>query len=388
MAIKSLWGPRDEGHYYDSKKGPSDQGAIDSDFADQFGKVDSSQVGLTEFLGQSDALCVEKDGRQVVLGHAAGLTKTGEEIDHMSRLLAGQAAAIVTTGSIRSTKWDASALPNVGFTDGEVDDEGNVVVSGTFTGQEGAVNHFAVHSPELNEEYLSELRVAQETLETRGQILIASLLATPFNGPDTSMEEYLDDWRLLIDKMAEAGVRVVELNFANPHVPASTAGACEGVQFRMPQMATKIAEVCRQQAPDWMKVGVEIRHVHTKEDPGQLDEATVGELVDGVAPHVDFITSTNTDPQTLNNQGGEAYFGADRPKAGISGAPLHAKALQLAEFLVKYRAEQGYEFKVLATGGAVSPETIQDFVDLNVDAVLAMTGLYRNPELFKDYVEA
>ncbi|MBT4917486.1 hypothetical protein HON58_03545 [Candidatus Peregrinibacteria bacterium] len=391
---KSLWGPREQGGMYDPAVGPFDQGDMNLDFSYRFGDVDADKRTEVDFLGTEINALRKANGSTVIVGVAPGLLKDIDgdgDIDEMSKVLDKQAGGVVYTGSLRTMKTDASDMPNLAFHDGDVDESGKLAVVNDFAGQEGAVNHFGVHSPDLNEEYLDELGRTKEILEARGQILIASLLATPYQGSETTMEDYLGDWEMLVYNMAKAGINYVDLNFANPHVPSAYANACEGAQFKMPEMAGKIVAHCREVAnrvnPN-MKIGVNLRHVHTSEDHDVLDEEVMRALVDNVAPHVDFITASNTDPTQLVDGDLGSNFAEIHPTAGVSGKPLHAKALDMVRFLTSYRRDSGYEYKVLATGGAVDPETIQNFVEAEADAVLSMTGLYSNGELFKDYSES
>lgn len=394
VEANSLWGPREEGGLFDPERGPFEQGSVRADFADRFGEVDQSKITELDLMGTRVRAIKRPDGSAVIVGTAPSLLKDpkeGGDIDAMSKLLQRQGGGIVYAGSLRSRRWDPSPFPNVAFHDGVFDEDGKLPVVDGFSGQEGAMNHFAVHSPELNDEYLDELGQRKKILETRGQILIVSLLATPFEGARTTMEAYLGDWETLVRKMAQAGIKYIDLNFANPHIPLSSANACEGTQFRLPEMAGRIAALCRHivnEIDPEIKIGVNLRHVHTKADHDVLDENLMREWVDQVAPHINFITASNTDPTELLPGDETSSFAKVHPIAGISGRPLHAKALNLVEFLTRYRREKGYEYKVLATGGAVDPETIQNFVDAEVDAVLSVTGLYRNAELFEDYADS
>jgi dihydroorotate dehydrogenase len=74
------------------------------------------------------------------------------------------------------------------------------------------------------------------------------------------------------------------------------------------------------------------------------------------------------------------------PEGGLSGAPLHQRALGV---LRRLRACLGPAPLLIGCGGIMSPDGARAFVDAGADLVQLYTGLvYRGPSLVRDCAQA
>ncbi|MGO9718219.1 MAG: quinone-dependent dihydroorotate dehydrogenase [Steroidobacteraceae bacterium] len=113
-------------------------------------------------------------------------------------------------------------------------------------------------------------------------------------------------------------------------------------------------------------------------DPGQVSSlaATLRSLgVDGV-----IATNTSTNLASL----GAAWPAAQR--GGLSGAPLHSRALAVISQL---RAELGQGFPIVGVGGIVSADAALATVRAGADLIQVYTGFaYRGPRLLEEILDA
>jgi dihydroorotate dehydrogenase len=118
-----------------------------------------------------------------------------------------------------------------------------------------------------------------------------------------------------------------------------------------------------------------------------LDADRLTPLVPRLAPLVDGIAGINTVASRVVRSDGEPTF-PGRAVAGLSGAAVRGRALDLTRRLVALREASGWSFSVLATGGVTDPASFAALWDAGADAVQSASGAFADPFLARDCVTA
>ena len=97
---------------------------------------------------------------------------------------------------------------------------------------------------------------------------------------------------------------------------------------------------------------------------------------------IDGVIATNT---TLERSAVQGMQHADEA-GGLSGAPLHARSL---EVIARLRQRVGAELAIIGVGGIVAGQHAAEKIAAGADAVQVYTGLiYRGPALVSECVKA
>jgi len=309
---------------------------------------------------------VEFMGRQLNsrLGVAASpLTANSEYVTLMGLL----GYDVITHKSVRSVKWEGNQFPHwahvvpPAILSGAI--LGNFVVSDLpIIGQESTMaNSFGIHSaaPEF---WQQDVQDAAKALSPH-QLMILSLMCTPIEG-----QTLVDDARVLAGLAAETDLTHFELNLACPNTDGGAGLIYEDVEQSF-NMAVAMKEVLGGSRKLLIKVG------------RYTDQHMLREFMRRATGIIDGISSTNTYSANVTKKDGSEYF-PGRSKAGISGAAVLPYSLRQAANLVQFRDELGLDnFSIIGIGGVTKPADIEKYLELGVDAVQSVVGVYENPYL-------
>ena len=209
-----------------------------------------------------------------------------------------------------------------------------------------------------------DIRKCRELIRP-GQALIVSLVASA--GPDTTVDSFLAEFEELAARVREAGAQVVEVNLSCPNVQKR-----EGEAYRDPKFSGRVAKALRRGAgnlPLLMKVG------------GIEDPAAIQALLRAVDGTMDGVIMMNGLSRVVLDPSGAPTFGENRRRAGITGGAIYRFAMRQVRDAVSIVQRDGLSIKVIACGGATTPERVKSFMDAGAYAVLAATAIVWNPYL-------
>jgi len=333
---------------------------------ERIGGIPEKYKTTTDFLGQeTEAIKLSDDTAQtIIIVQTPALTKTKGQIIEVAKLGGG----IIYTSTIRTIKKEASqgtgegegTTQNIGYVENYDIKTGSATISSDpHTKTASLVNNFGVHSLELTPEYATTLKEAQDILANDNQTLIVSFIGTAPT-KETTLEEYIEDWKKGIRILKEAGIKNVELNLANPHIPENF-GACEGSQYKNVDMMKVVIEKVMTEAGPEMNIGANIRAIHTKTDKTQIDKTRVKEIIETLHQlKVKFISIMNTNPLKANDKTGEPHFGNNRPNAGISGEALNGLSNQMAKVVAQTISNLNSEMVAIYNGGITGVESAKE----------------------------
>jgi dihydroorotate dehydrogenase (NAD+) catalytic subunit len=290
------------------------------------------------------------------------MTFTARNIEFCARL----GYDLITYRSVRSVEWHGLGAPNWVFIDAPkqflaADLKKPVLGSLTpFPNQEiSTANSFGIQSfrPEY---WQAEYEKAKKSL-SKGQLLILALMITPEDGRD-AVQDATEVAKLANETSAE----IFEINLACPN-SGSKALIYE-------ELETSI-EVCKA-----------IKKVIGKKDliakvGLYADMKMMKEFMAKTKGVLAGLTSVNTYSMKIQDKDGKDVF-PGRPIAGVSGAAIRTLAIQQAQKIVEFKKELGLKrFAVIGVGGVTKPEHIQEYLDVGVDAVQAVNGVWADPYL-------
>lgn len=198
-----------------------------------------------------------------------------------------------------------------------------------------------------------------------GQVLIVSVMGT---ADETTTEDgLLAEFEDLADAVRAAGAQVVEANLSCPNVRDR-----EGQAYRDPELAGRIAAALRRGARD-LPVLLKVGPIEDYNDMTAFLRA--------VAPAADGVVMINAPRRLVQTADGLAAFGPGREQAGIMGTGIHPIALDCVRRAVAVIDRDRLGLKVIAVGGAASPERVQAFLREGAYAVLAAAPAAWNPHL-------
>jgi len=209
-----------------------------------------------------------------------------------------------------------------------------------------------------------DIRRSRELIRP-GQALIVSLVASV--GPDTTTDSFLAEFEELAARVRAAGAQIVEANLSCPNVQRR-----EGEAYRDPELAARIAAALRRGARDLpllMKVG------------GIEDVGAMRALLRAVDGTMDGVIMMNGLSRPVIDTSGNATFGENRRRAGITGGAIYRFALRQVREAVAIVERDRLAIKVLGCGGITTPERARRFIDAGAYAALAATAVVWNPYL-------
>jgi dihydroorotate dehydrogenase len=274
------------------------------------------------------------------VGLAAGLDKNGAHIDAMGNLGFG----FIEVGTVTPRAQPGNPKPRM-FRLPE---------------SEALINRLGFNNQGL-EAFLAN--VQRSTWRNRGGIIGLNI----GKNADTPIEQAADDYLIgLSGVYPHADYITVNISSPNTKNLRALQGEHELDQL-LSQLATRrlaLAEQHQKQVPLAVKIAPDL----TEE---QID------IIAEVLPRhgIDGVIATNT---TLAREAVQGQKHAEEA-GGLSGAPLHARSLQV---IARLRAKLGAEFAIIGVGGIVSGRHAAEKMAAGANAVQLYTGLiYRGPSL-------
>lgn len=198
-----------------------------------------------------------------------------------------------------------------------------------------------------------------------GQILIASVVATPSERPNSA--EVAEDFARCATWAAEAGADAIEANYSCPNVCSA-----EGSIYMDAKFSRAITETIRSAIgakPLLLKIG----HYVRAEDMRQFLRAVNG-LANG-------ITLVNAISRPVLYPDGRPVFGEKFRKAGVLGRAIHAPCVQSVRQARNIINEDGLNLSIAAVGGISKAQDAADFFNAGADAVLMGSSPMYLPDL-------
>jgi dihydroorotate dehydrogenase len=216
-------------------------------------------------------------------------------------------------------------------------------------------------------------RVWQEDVERaksylgKGQVLVVSAMGTSETYPDSA--SFINDFAVSARLAMEAGADIVELDLSCPN-----SNAAEGMVYLDAALSGAISKAAKAEigaTPLFIKVGNFTRREQ------------LAAVLRANAPHVDGVAGINTVRMTVMAGAQPAIPG--RPQSGVCGAAIQPAGLQFAHWAVEEKRRHGYDFVLIGVGGIMTPEDIDRFMALGVDAVEVATAAMWDPYLAYRY---
>jgi dihydroorotate dehydrogenase len=208
-----------------------------------------------------------------------------------------------------------------------------------------------------------------------GQILIVSVVGTSKERND--VDAFIKDFQTCAIGAKEAGADIVELDLSCPNSPTE-----EGDLFRDPDLSSRISRAVKEvlkETPLFIKIG----YLDSYDDLKAVVKAN--------ASFIQGIAGINTIKKRVVTPDGRPALGPKREKSGVCGALIREFGLISANRLVKLRKEKKYDFAIIGIGGAMTPQHIQEYLDVGVDSVQVVTAAMFDPYLaykYNTYVSA
>lgn len=277
------------------------------------------------------------------VGLAAGLDKNGAHIDAMGNLGFG----FIEVGTVTPRAQSGNPKPRM-FRLPE---------------SEALINRLGFNNQGL-ETFLAN--VQRSTWRNRGGVIGLNI----GKNADTPIEQAADDYLICLSGVyPHADYITVNISSPNTKNLRALQGEHELDQL-LSQLATRrsaLADQYQKRVPLAVKIAPDL----TEE---QLD------IISEVLPRhgIDGVIATNT---TLSREAVQGQKHAEEA-GGLSGAPLHARSL---EVIARLRAKLGTEFAIIGVGGILSGQHAAEKMAAGANAVQLYTGLiYRGPTLVSE----
>lgn len=202
----------------------------------------------------------------------------------------------------------------------------------------------------------------------KGQVLVVSAMGSSEYHPNVT--SFVRDFALCARLAKEAGADIVELDLSCPN-----SNAAEGVVYLDSQLSGAITKAAKAEigaTPLFMKVGN-----FTRRDQ-------LASVLRANAPHADGIAGINTVKMTVMAADGKPAL-PGRPQSGVCGAAIQASALQFTRWAIEERRRNRYDFILVGVGGIMTPDDVDRFLALGVEAVEVATAAMWDPYLAYRY---
>jgi dihydroorotate dehydrogenase len=297
-------------------------------------------------------------------GLAASLGVNADWIDLYSRL----GFDILTYKTVRKYERLAHPGPNFFFlkSNRALDqDAAQVVATEMPIDPVYAASAGSIGIPSTNPEFWKfDIRKSRKRLGP-GQVLIVSIVAT--SQPEMSQDAFVAEFEELAVGVREAGADIIEANLSCPNVDRS-----EGEVYQDAGLSARIAAAVRRGAdrlPVLVKVG-EFR-----------DTLAMSNFLLAVEGHANGVVMINGLSRVILTETGAEAFGPSRRRAGVVGSAIFEIAFANVLNAVAAIREKTLDLKVVAVGGASSPDRVRAFLNAGAYAVLAAWPAAMNPYL-------
>jgi dihydroorotate dehydrogenase (NAD+) catalytic subunit len=267
---------------------------------------------------------------------------------------------VLTYATVRSRPHPAHNLPNIR----PVDNRQEVAIAGRRGHPDGTTIAVSLGLPSMEPEvWRKDIRRAKERLRP-GQILVASVVATPV--PGEGQEGFIADYAQCAQWAAEASADVIEVHLAilNPF------GEPGQMLYENATLSARILHRVRTSVgvPVLAKLGIfrSPRALH--------DTAT------RVAPWTNGFVLVHGIPRRVVDESGNAAFeGSGREWANVVGSGTFPVAYRHIAELLAWRRAGEWPHAVLAVGGIATVARAQQLLREGANAVLVATAALDDP---------
>jgi dihydroorotate dehydrogenase len=228
-------------------------------------------------------------------------------------------------------------------------------------------NSFGVGSEDPNI-WQPDMRKAVESADN-GQVMIASFQGTNNGeGRDAFIKDHVLGARLV----KETGAKIIEMNASCPNEGTSDL-LCFDLKTIL-EITDKVKNIIGN-TPLLLKLAY-------FEDKQFLREyiKNVGKIIDG-------FSVINTIPSKIyanEEKTKQALPGKGRLISGVCGAPIKWAGIEMVSFLNNLRIKENLDYKIIASGGVITPQDYIDYRKQGADAVMSATGSMWRPYLARD----
>lgn len=249
---------------------------------------------------------------------------------------------------------------------------GGLVVKEGYTQPLAITNSFGNPSfpPEVWQRDVAETVAFSKTRS--GQTVSGMIEGTRWS-PESTEQDFIDDWVLAARLMQETGVHAIEANFSCPN---------EGDRVKRllcfdADTSLKIADAIKDRIGDTPLV-IKVSYFESGDELRSL-VGKLGRVVNG-------ISAINTIPAPVYKEdGAQALPGGEwRLKSGICGAPVKWAGLEMTRRLKALRDEFDMRYTIIGVGGVTVPADYAAYRAAGADIVMSATGAMWNPHLAID----
>lgn len=211
---------------------------------------------------------------------------------------------------------------------------------------------------------------ARREREPKRDCLVAANIGKNF---DTPLENAADDYLICMRKVY-AYSDYITVNVSSPNTKGlrklQGENELDQLLHTLKAEQQKLADLHGRYVPFLVKIAPD------------LEDAAIAGVAELLLHHkIDGVIATNT---TLSRTG-VAEFTHGNETGGMSGVPLHARAVEVVRLL---RHAVGLEYPIIGVGGIMSAASAQSTVDAGANLVQIYSGfVYRGPSLVREIVE-
>ena len=293
------------------------------------------------------------------LGIAAGPLMNSKWVEGYARL----GYDVLTYATVRSAFRPALGLPNIRHVDNR---EASAVIARRPAGNGDPTIAVSLGEPSMEPDvWRKDVRRARERIG-RGQVLIVSVIGTPFPGGDA--ETLVADYARCAAWAAESGADAVEVHLATPDPFAAHARM---VYENVPLAAQILHRVRTTIAvPVLAKLGAFRAPRLLHETATRLAPWTSG-----------FVLVNSISRRVLDDQGAPLFEGPGRERADVVGAQTFEVASRQVVEMLAWRKAGAWDRAVLAVGGISTAERAHDLLREGANAALVATAALFDPLL-------
>ena len=281
---------------------------------------------------------------------------------------------IVTYKTVRSSQYPCHPWPNVLSVkiEGDLTEDiaqGKLVADKNYSEPLSITNSFGV--PSYDPEFWQKDLADAVQYARAGQVVIGSFQGTKKVGQ--SVEDYINDYRVVAGMMENTGVKIMEVNLSCPNEGTNNL-LCYDTE-----RSVKVARAIKEVIGD---IPLIIKIAYFKDD----DE--LKNLVKEIGSVVQGISAINTiSAEIVDENGAQALPGEGRLRSGVCGHAIKWAGIDMVKKLKKLREEFGYKFTIIGVGGVTIADDFFEYRDAGADAVMSATGAMWNPYLAKEIKE-
>lgn len=305
------------------------------------------------------------------IGIAACPVTVGSKIIELAKLGFG----VITYKSVRSKAFAGHPLPNLAFiqsdTSWPVGSRPLQCIASATPSEDFTKLSLAnsIGNASLAKEVMhADIQKSKRAL-SKDQVLAASIY-----GEGETPKAQANDFADLAELVIDAGADWVELNLSCPNLLS------HGLIYQDLELMRLLVETVYQRIPKDIPLIAKLGFIADK----QTLEKTLYTLA---KVGIRGICGINTVSTPIVNEKGQAYFGADRHFAGVSGYAIHELAKYFIKQAVEINVQQKFDFAILATGGVTQANDFNHFLEVGADIAMSATAVLLNPYIADEFLK-